>query len=61
VQIVGGLGLRAVANTNRSAAPSTRGHGARTAAYGAEPTGGELETAPTRIGAVTANSATKSQ
>jgi hypothetical protein len=32
VQIVGVLGVRAAANTNRNAAPSTRGHGARTAA-----------------------------
>jgi hypothetical protein len=32
VQIAGVLGARAAANTNRSAAPSPRGHGARTAA-----------------------------
>jgi hypothetical protein len=29
VQIVGAVSVRAAANTNRSAAPSTRGHGAR--------------------------------
>ena len=32
VQIVGVVSVRAAANANRSAAPSTRGHGARTAA-----------------------------
>jgi hypothetical protein len=32
VQIVGVVGVRAAANTNRNAAPNTRGHGARTAA-----------------------------
>jgi hypothetical protein len=32
VQIVGVLGVRAAANANRNAAPSTSGHGARTAA-----------------------------
>jgi hypothetical protein len=32
VQIVGVVSVRAAANANRRAAPSTRGHGARTAA-----------------------------
>jgi len=32
VQIVGVVSVRAAANTNHNAAPSTRGHGARTAA-----------------------------
>ena len=33
VQIVGVLGVRAAANTNRNAALSTSGHGARTARH----------------------------
>jgi hypothetical protein len=62
VQIVGVLGVRAAANTNRNAAPSTSGHGsADRRVADAEPTGGKLETAPTRIGAVTPDSATKSR
>jgi hypothetical protein len=32
VQIVGAMRVRAAANTNRNAAPSASGHGARTAA-----------------------------